>query len=390
MNREIRERWRTTYFDHDRELHASQHANLDTILDSNVVRAGGAPRPLPHRPASIVNRFHIPACNARYMSVPPLAIDLDQLMDLVGTRGMLVWHDGEVVYERYLRGHDRNTRWMTNSASKLVLAMLVARAVEEGAISSYDDTLVTYWPELAGTAWDGVTVDHCLSMTTGIDWHEEDLDPQADTDYSRLSMELAFGSIESFLVTIGRREEPGVSVSYSSADTEALTGALIRATGRGIADYLSEKLWIPGGMEASASWIADTTGREQGLAGLCATLPDYLRIGLLLLDRGRAGEAQLVPEAAVSALSAPSPGLFGLPGHDDYPLLLWKQAFVPCHVDEQRGDYMAAGSYGQIIYVHPETRTVVAHQGVFADITTEYIDLYRLFMAFRQIAESSA
>jgi hypothetical protein len=77
-------------------------------------------------------------------------------------------------------------------------------------------------------------------------------------------------------------------------------------------------------------------------------------------------------------------------GHDDYPLLVIDQSFVPSRADEQRGDYMAAGSYGQMIYVNPVTRTVIAHQGVMADITMEYVDIYRAFMAFRQTAEHLA
>ena len=51
---------------------------------------------------------------------------------------------------------------------------------------------------------------------------------------------------------------------------------------------------------------------------------------------------------------------------------------------------MAAGSYGQLIYVNPAANVVVAHQGIGRDITTEYIDMHRAFMAFRQIAASLA
>ena len=71
-----------------------------------------------------------------------------------------------------------------------------------------------------------------------------------------------------------------------------------------------------------------------------------------------------------------------------YPVTVWEQAFVPNTLEAQDGDYMAAGSFNQIIYVSPRTRTVVAHHGISADITTEYIDMFRLFMAFREIGHS--
>jgi hypothetical protein len=57
---------------------------------------------------------------------------------------------------------------------------------------------------------------------------------------------------------------------------------------------------------------------------------------------------------------------------------------------QHEGDYMAAGSYNQPIDVHPGTHTVVAHQGVGRDITMEYLDMHRAFMAFRQIGHHLA
>ena len=130
---------------------------------------------------------------------------------------------------------------MTNSASKLVVAMLVAQAHEDGLIRSLDDPLPTYWPEAKGTAWSQVTVAHCLAMTTGIDFVEESLDLLDPANQFRdLFQELAFGSVERFLLSLGRRTEPGVELTYSSIDTEALGSILSRAVGMGIARYLEQ------------------------------------------------------------------------------------------------------------------------------------------------------
>jgi CubicO group peptidase (beta-lactamase class C family) len=139
-------------------------------------------------------------------------------------------------------------------------------------------------------------------------------------------------------------------------------------------------------MESDAFWLCDPTGRELALSGLCATLRDYGRLGLVLQHDGLWNGAQVLPVGFCEQLRRPDPAVFEMPGHDDYPLVCWQQSFVPSTVAEQQGDYMAAGSYGQLIYVHTDLEVVVAHQGIGRDITTEYIDMHRAFMAFRQIA----
>ena len=59
--------------------------------------------------------------------------------------------------------------------------------------------------------------------------------------------------------------------------------------GKPVADYLAEKIWIPAGMEADASWWLEAPdGLEVGGSGLSARLRDYARFGLFLLADGNA------------------------------------------------------------------------------------------------------
>jgi CubicO group peptidase (beta-lactamase class C family) len=388
---EQKQQWLLTAFDHDRERHARRHATLDQQRSHNLVATGAAPSPLEARPRAMPERLQTPRVMSRYLGVPPLAINLDQFVELLGTRGLLVWQGGSVAYEQYFKGHGADVRWMTNSASKPVVAMLVACAQARGDLGPNETPIVSYWPELKGTAWEPVTIGQCLSMTTGIDFVEESLDLEGgEAHYAELFTEVAFGSIDRFIAKLGRRAPAGTEVVYSSIDTEALGGTLIRAAGKSIAQLLEEYIWVPAGMETPAYWLTDTIGREMALAGLCATLRDYTRLGLIMLHEGLWNGKQIVPAELIHTFSQPDPALFGMPGHDDYPLVPLNQTFVPNNLADQRGDFMAAGSWGQIIYVDPRHGTVIAHQGVCADITTEYIELTRAFFAFRQISESLA
>lgn len=382
--------WIYTYFNQDTELHDMQHRSLDTILSTAPIHRGERVAELDQRHAALPTTFRVPESRARHLQVPAEQLDVSSFLERAGTRGLLISQEGAIVHEEYLHGHQPTTRWMTNSASKLIVGMLTAIAVDQGAIKSFDDTLGAYAGAFRGTEWDGVTISQCLSMTTGIDWDEEDLDLLRDCPWVRFFYAVAFGSIERFVKDLGRGSAPGTVLRYSSMDTQALGATLIAATGKGIASYLEEAIWKPAGMESDAYWVTDAEGQEMALGGLCATLRDYARLGLILANGGEWQGQEIVPHSFVQSLSMPTPETFWREGYDDYPLLCWNQSFIPSDGGQAQGDYMAAGSYGQLIYVNPARSVVIAHHGIYPDIATEYVEMYRHFHLFRTIAHGLA
>jgi CubicO group peptidase (beta-lactamase class C family) len=76
-----------------------------------------------------------------------------------------------------------------------------------------------------------------------------------------------------------------------------VAGALAAATGKNVSDYLSEKFWSPLGMEADAHWwLESPEGLEIGGSGLSATLREYARFGLFLLNEGKINGRETLPE----------------------------------------------------------------------------------------------
>ncbi len=121
------------------------------------------------------------------------------------------------------------------------------------------------------------------------------------------------------------------------------------ATGKPVAEYLSEKLWAPLGMESDATWWLDSPdGLEVASSGLSATLRDYARFGLFLLNDGVIGGKRVLPEGWVEQASTPK--VIG--GEEvDYGYLLW-----PLH----GRSYAAIGIFGQFVFVDPDRNLVVA------------------------------
>jgi CubicO group peptidase (beta-lactamase class C family) len=381
-------KWLYTVFNCGVETGIAYHRSLDQVLCTAPIRHGANVLEIPRATQiTLPAQFDVPAQRCERLSVSGGRFNLEDFLLQVNTLGLAVIQDGRLVYERYGLGNTETTKWMSNSASKFVVGMLIAIAQQEGAIKSFRDPVCAYWPELAGTGWEGVTIDHCLRMASGIGFDEYALDLWKDGPYVRLFYGLAFGTIESHVVEQHSKARPGTRAEYSSINTEALGGVLIRATGRSLTDYLEEKIWRPAGMEHDAYWVTDPTGRAFALAGLCATLRDYGRLGMIMNNGGKLNGRQIVPAAYAERLSHVEEGHFRLDGSQNDAVLSWYQVFVPSSADQNEGDYMASGSYGQNIYVNNRTRTVIVTHSMYPDILTEEADMYRHFMAFRTVAD---
>ncbi|WP_215398157.1 serine hydrolase domain-containing protein [Rheinheimera oceanensis] len=280
--------------------------------------------------------------------------DLYDVLSMNRVSGILIIHRGEIVFEQYLLGNNEHSRWMSMSVVKSITATLIGAAIHDGHINSIDDPIVNYLPRFKGTAYDGVTVKHLLQMSSGVAWNETYTDPASD----RLRMLEAQisqqpGAILELMASLPRAAKPGTVWNYSTGETQ-LAGALVRsATGKPVAQYLSEKIWSKLGMQADANWwLESENGLEIGGSGLSATLRDYARLSLFLLNDGvintANGSERVLPQGWMA--TAGSRQVIG--GETvDYGYMFW-----PMH----GRSYAAEGIFGQYLFVDPDKQLVVA------------------------------
>jgi CubicO group peptidase (beta-lactamase class C family) len=276
--------------------------------------------------------------------------DLFDVVSLNRVSGLLIIRNGEILFEKYLLGNNEQTRWMSMSVVKTMTATLIGAAIQDGYIESIDDPIVKYLPRFSGTAYDGVTVQHLLQMTSGVAWNETYTDPDSDR---RRMLEAQIGqqpgAILDLMAVLPRAAEPGTRWNYSTGETQ-VAGALVHAaTGRTVADYLSEKIWSKVGMEADAYWWLESPGGlEVGGSGLSARLRDYARFGIFLLNDGVIDGKRVLPEGWVKSASTPKT----VAGKQvEYGYMLW-----PLHGNS----YAAIGIFGQFVFVDPDKNLVVA------------------------------
>lgn len=234
--------------------------------------------------------------------------DVASFMDRNVISGLLVIRHGKVVLERYGLGLGEHDRWSTMSTVKSMTAMLVGAAVHDGAIASIDEPLTRYLPALRGSAYEGVTLRHVMTMSSGVRWNEDYTDRNSDVNrYSKSLADKVPGGVLKLMASLPRAHPAGSTFLYNSGDTYLLGAALTQAIGKPLADYMSEKIWQPAGMECDAFYTLESEGgQEIGGSRAGMVLRDFGRFGQFVLGDGMINGTRVLPEGWVEAAATPA------------------------------------------------------------------------------------
>jgi len=329
------------------ELAVTTFRNIDRLFPTRRILHGRArslmPASTPLRDVDFVSH------DTRYR--------LEDYLRLNRVSGLLVLKDGKIALERYAYGNGPQTRWMSMSIAKSITSTLIGAAIKDHAIGSIDDPVTKYVPRLTGGAYDGVTVRHLLMMASGVRWNETYTDPASDRR-RLLEVQIAQrpnGAVD-LMRALGRAAPPGYVNNYSTGETQ-IAGEVVRgATRKSLAEYLSDKIWRPFGMETDASWWLDSPGgHEIGGSGLSATLRDYGRFGLFFLGEGVIDGVKVLPRGwTVEASSAKT---LADGKRISYGYMWWPSEALPNTVND--GAFSAVGIFGQAIYINPREHVVI-------------------------------
>ncbi len=306
---------------------------LPILAKAHVVPAGAAASPLPPG--------------------PPLALPVDVDTFMAGQRSaaLLIVHDGRLRLERYGLGFDAQGRWTSFSVAKSITSTLVGAALADGHIRSLDDKVSDYIPEFKGSAYEQVSLRHLLTMTSGVKWNEDYADPESDVaKFNNHVPEEGVNSLVSYLRRLPRAAPPGTRWNYSTGETNLVGLVLKAAIKQPLAQYLSEKIWIPAGMEQQATWLLSRSGDE--ISGCCiqAAARDFARFGVFVLNGARGADGRsVVADGWLAEATTERVGI-GQPGRG-YGFQWWTYS---------DGTFAARGIFGQGIFIDPGRKLVIA------------------------------
>src|SRR6056297_2528422 len=296
------------------------------------------------------------------------------------TDGMLIIHEGEVVYECYLGCLAEDGRHAAMSMTKSTVGLLAEILIAEGRL---DETapVSSYIPELTGSGFETATVRQVMDMTTGIKFDENYDNPDADIwAYSASGTSAAGASgyegpigYMQYLSLVEQVTEHDVAFGYKTVNTDVLAWIVARVTGMPYNEALSEMLWSKMGAEQNAYFSADVTGTPFAGGGMSASLRDMGRFGLLLLNEGVINGHRVFPAAAAQSIAGGGdPAKFEPAGYTTIPGGSYRSMFWVFHNENEA--YAARGVHGQTVYVDPAADMVLVRFSSFPQPKNGVID----------------
>ena len=311
----------------------------------------------------------------------------------------IVIQNDTILFEHYSGGWNRDSQSCIFSVTKTVTSMLCGIALKEGYIKSLSDPVTDYVPELkdADPTFAELKIEHLLDMTAGLDFDEN----YSWNPFSKMA-KLYFGNNTlKVLKSLKFINTPGENFSYDSATTAILGVVIERATGKPYAQYLSEKVWQPLGMERDALIGLDSQKHHtaKSFAGLTTNVRDLAKIGKLFLNNGVCNGAQIVDSTFIqrcfsthiSGISGKGQGRYsyswywGVADEENgkrkfFNTLDELKLYYKNHPEKNvrqikknlkngyfavlhNGGFWGFGLYGQVLYVNPEKNMIAVFLG---------------------------
>ena len=263
------------------------------------------------------------------------------------TGAIIVIRNGYIVIEEYDSGKTENDLATSWSVGKSFASALMGVALEEGLVSSLDETTGQYFPEWAGTERENITIRHLMTLRTGL---KRDCQGPPN-EYDNGDGSIYFSSDQVACALNRELQGPiGEKLYYYSNSDVMLAGEIMEITSlMKLDDYLDQKLGSI--VNADYQWWEDEVGNSLGYCCIDATPRDFGKFGLIFARNGEWDGQQLIPESWIELSTS-------LALNGEYGYYWWP-------IDGHDG-FVAKGLHGQTIAVIPEENLVIMRFGNYS------------------------
>lgn len=285
---------------------------------------------------------------------------------------VVVMKGDKILFEEYQNGHTTNTPHLLASGTKSFSGVMLAAAVDDGLIKSFDEKVsdtITEWK--GDPRREKITLRQLLSLTSGIDVGQN-LRPPA---YSSA-------------VKSTSRYEPGEKFQYGPAPFQIFGEVMRRKLApknETVMDYLKRRIFDPIGLKTDRWTLQE--GQPNLPSGAFLTAREWIKFGQMLRDGGKWNGKQIITKSLLDELSK------GSKANPNYGLTFWLNrshsgkadvvdtagrlrnimgdedvgttAISKHGIEKQLPNdlYMAAGAANQRLYIIPSLDMVVVRQG---------------------------
>jgi CubicO group peptidase (beta-lactamase class C family) len=179
------------------------------------------------------------------------------------------------------------------SVTKSYTSALVGIALDQGCLTSVDQKMIDFFPEVADQITDPrkkqITIKEMLQMRAGYPWEETD---------PALWEALWSGEYLRYIVDFSLSSDPGTEFNYSNLTSHWLGIIVARACDTDLKSFGQEHLFSPLGVEVG-DWNRDVDGYYIGGGDIQFTARDMAKFGLLYLNGGEYEGNRIIPASWV-------------------------------------------------------------------------------------------
>ena len=262
---------------------------------------------------------------------------------------LLIVRDGQLVFEKYYEGYDRDQLHPLYSVTKTFTSGLIGIGIDQGFIEDSDEYLVDFFPEYldlinSDSLKREVRLNHMLTMTSGFGNETGIWDSNDYVD---------------FMLNLTSQFTPGEVWSYSGGTTMLLSKMLQNRTSMTAEEFGAINLFAPIGIN-QWTWNTTPSGITGTAGGLSLRPLDMAAFGQLCLQKGKWDSAEVISEAWIDESVQVRIDTKVKERSYGYHLYQYLDSHPISQLLQTNDLYFASGANEQKLYVIPHLDCVVA------------------------------
>lgn len=256
---------------------------------------------------------------------------------------LIILRNNRLLCEAYFAPFSAETLHRMFSVTKSFVSAAVGCLYGEGRID-LDQPIINYFPEyekICDPITKTATIRNLLKMQS----------PHDKTTFKQIKSD---SWTETFFAAKAAKI-PGTVFSYDTSATHTLTALVEKITGKPFLDYLRDKFLTEAGFSDNAYCMTDPEGVSQGGSGLMAKPLDIAIFANIILNKGRLGNRQVIPEEYVAEASKKQSETFVKGAFFEetkgYGYQFWLL---------ENDGFMCYGIGGQLALIYPKYNLVIA------------------------------
>ncbi|MCM3595036.1 beta-lactamase family protein [Metabacillus idriensis] len=262
--------------------------------------------------------------------------------------------NSSVIFEYYKNRKQQDKLHKLNSCTKSIMSILIGIALDKGYLSSLDEPLYHFFPEIFEQQPDKrkmyLTMRDIITMTDGLDFPEFG-------EWNCFAPMIYHSDIVKFVIDRPLIHEIGTHMNYNSGCSHILSAIIKQVTGMTTEEFAIKHLFAPLGIK-EYQWYKDKMNIHKGADGLVLKIGDMQKIGQLMLQKGMYNEKRIVTSEWISQSTKPNLMTYDYIGY--YGMHWWVNKLDRNKdFSKENTFYFALGFGGQYIIIVPQSETVI-------------------------------